>query len=69
VNLIVHLIKRSTELLTSVLELQATGVHLRAREFGALPDDLLNGIEEVTFCSDLAPRTYSKHPSLDMISG
>jgi hypothetical protein len=39
-------------------------VYLRAREFRALPDDLLNGIKKVTFSGDLAPRTYSKHASL-----
>jgi hypothetical protein len=39
-------------------------VHLRAGEFGALPDDLLNGVKEVAFGSNLAPCTYGKHASL-----
>ena len=39
-------------------------MHVRAGEFGALPDDLLNGIKEVPFSSNLAPCTYGKHASL-----
>lgn len=41
-----------------------TTLHLRAGEFGALPDDLLNGVKEVTFGSNLAPCTNGKHTSL-----
>ena len=41
-----------------------TTLHVRAGEFGALPDNLLNGVKEVTFGSNLAPRTNGKHASL-----
>ena len=48
----------------SAQTLWMTTVHVRAGEFGALPNDFLNGIKEVSFGSNLAPCTYGKHASL-----
>jgi hypothetical protein len=48
----------------SARTVRRTTWHVRAGEFGTLPDDLLNGVEEVTFGSNLAPRTNGKHASL-----
>ena len=46
---------------------QGIGDYLRARELRALSNNLLDGVKKVTFSGYLTPRTYGKHPCLNMM--
>lgn len=43
------------------------GKDVRGRELGALSDNLLNSVQEITFCRNFSSRTNSKHASLKAI--
>jgi len=68
VNLIIHLVKWPVyDSRHQLLDSEILEGHLRARELSALSNNLLDGVKEVTFSSDLAPGAYGKHPSLNMM--
>lgn len=47
------------------IDLVVLRVQSRTREFRTLPDDLFDGIEEISFCRDFSSGSNGKHARLD----